>query len=124
MTKTQSTRSGKPFAVYFLSCLFAFFSVHLNGAIINVPADSPTIQGAVNMAAASGDTIQIAAGTYIEEVQVINKSLTIIGAGENSTIIQSPGPLTHLTQSFNFGSNYWCVLMVDNQAAPTNCKYQ
>ena len=103
----------------FLFCLFAFFTGNINGAIINVPADAPTIQAAVNLAAPSGDTIQIAAGTYVEQVQVVNKSLNIVGAGENTTIIQSPGPLTPLTQFFTFGVNFWCVLMVDNQAAPT-----
>lgn len=120
MTKIQLFHSCKYFATnfLFLVCLFIFFTGNLNGAIINVPADAPTIQAAVNLAAPSGDTIQIAAGTYVEQVQVVNKSLNIVGAGENSTIIQAPGPLTPLTQFFTFGVNFWCVLMVDNQAAP------
>lgn len=120
MTKTQLFHSCKYFATnfLFLICLFTFFTGNINGAIINVPADAPTIQAAVNLAASSGDTIQIAAGTYVEQIQVVNKSLNIVGAGENSTIIQSPGPLTPLTQFFTFGVNFWCVLMVDNQAAP------
>ena len=45
------------------------------GAIINVPADQPTIQAAVN-AAASGDTIRIAPGTYQGGVWVQDKALT------------------------------------------------
>ena len=121
MTKIMKFMTEKPFAGCLLSfvCLFAFFIGNLNAAIINVPADAPTIQAAVNLAAPSGDTIQIAAGTYVEQVQVVNKSLNIVGAGENTTIIQSPGPLTPLTQFFTFGVNFWCVLMIDNQAAPT-----
>ena len=43
------------------------------------------IQGAVN-AAQSGDTINAAAGTYIENVQV-DKSLTVNGAGAGNTIV-------------------------------------
>lgn len=121
MRKNQSFYSYNFFATNLLLflCLFAFFSERLNSAIINVPADAPTIQAAVNLASPSGDTIQIAAGTYIEQVQVINKSLDFVGAGENSTFIQAPSAATPLTQFFTFGVNFWCVLMIDNQAAPT-----
>lgn len=51
-----------------------------------------TIGYALTQAAASGDTVQVAAGTYSEEL-TINKSVTVQGAG-NSTIIQAPGVLT------------------------------
>ena len=44
------------------------------------------IQGAVNAAALSGDTINIAAGTYKENVQ-IDKSLALKGAGSAKTIV-------------------------------------
>ncbi len=37
-------------------------------ATIDVPADQPTIQAAITAAAASGDTIQVAAGTYTENL--------------------------------------------------------
>lgn len=47
-----------------------------------------TIQKAVNVAIA-GDTIQVAAATYPEQVD-INKSLTLVGAGPATTIIQVP----------------------------------
>jgi hypothetical protein len=57
-------------------------------ATINVPADFGTIQQAINTASA-GDTIEIAAGTYNENI-TINKQLTIQGAG-TSTIIQATG---------------------------------
>lgn len=121
MIKNQSFCSYNLFItnLLFFLCLFSFFSVKLNSTIINVPADAPTIQAAVNLAAASGDTIQIAAGTYIEQIQVINKSLDFVGAGVNNTFIQAPPPSTPLTQYFTFGVNFWCVLMIDNQAAPT-----
>ncbi len=59
-----------------------------------------TIQYAINTAAAFGDTINVAAGTYTEDITV-NKSLTILGAQSNvdatggswtgSTVIEAPG---------------------------------
>ncbi len=46
-----------------------------------------TIQGAINAAAPSGDSIQIASGTYNESKVLVNKSLTIQGAGPGQTIL-------------------------------------
>jgi parallel beta-helix repeat protein len=50
-----------------------------------------TIQKAVNEAAA-GDTIEVAAATYDEQV-TIAKSLTLVGAGPATTIIKAPSNL-------------------------------
>lgn len=88
-------------------------------ATIFVGPPPASIQAAVN-SASNGDTVQLSAGTYIQEVQVINKSIDIVGLGQGVTIIQAPSAATHLTQFFSFaGSRYWCIVMVDNQAAPT-----
>ena len=59
--------------------------VSASPAEIHVPGDYSTIQNAVGNAT-SGDTIIVAAGTYDEQV-VIDKSLTLEGAGD-TTIIQ------------------------------------
>jgi hypothetical protein len=49
-----------------------------------------TIQGAVT-AAASGDDIQVAAGTYPTGTILVDKSLTIVGAGAASTFVEPTG---------------------------------
>lgn len=54
-------------------------TVTSRAAIIHVPADYPTIQAAVD-AAVSGDEIQIAAGVYVEQVVIADKTLTLSGA--------------------------------------------
>ena len=59
-----------------------------------------TIQKAVNEAAA-GDTIQVAAATYPEQVD-ISKSLTLIGAGPATTIIQAPLTLPNTSTMNSF----------------------
>jgi|GEM_PF-2792753 len=97
---------------------FLFLAQSLTAATITVGPPPASIQTAIN-SANNGDTIQLSAGSYVEQVQVVSKNLTIVGAGENTTIIQAPAAATPLTQFFTFGSNFWCVLMIDNQAAPT-----
>ena len=64
-----------------------------------------TIQYAIdNASVLSGDTINVAAGTYFNEQLVINKSLTIEGAGD-STVIQPSGP-SILTDIYTYSSSY------------------
>jgi parallel beta-helix repeat protein len=64
-------------------------------AEVRVPADVPTIQMAVDRVQ-SGGTIRVAAGTYVQPVQSgpvqIYKSLKILGAGADKTVLQAPGP--------------------------------
>ena len=55
------------------------------GATFVVPDDYPTIQAAID-AARPGDTIDVRAGTY-EEHLVIEKSLTLQGAGQWETVL-------------------------------------
>lgn len=62
----------------------------VSAATINVPSDYSTIAAAIT-AASSGDTIEVAAGTYQETGLEIasSKTLTINGAGASSTIIDA-----------------------------------
>ena len=86
---SASLRSVR-FALFALSLLLAPHPG--DAAIINVPADQPTIQAAVT-AAAPNDLIQVAAGTYTEQVLVSGKNLIIRGAGVGSTTVKAPAAL-------------------------------
>ena len=55
--------------------------------VINVPADQPTIQAAIN-AAVNGDTVLVAPGTYLENINFLGKAITVASAkGPKVTII-------------------------------------
>ena len=47
---------------------------------IRVPLDYPTIQGAIN-AAATGDTVLVAPGTYVENINFSGKAITVTSEG-------------------------------------------
>jgi K+-transporting ATPase c subunit len=85
------------FSILFALALVLSFSMVVTtpvaAATLYVPGGYATIQAAVNAAnPAGGDTIIVAAGTYDEQV-VINKSLTLQGAGD-TTIIRPSSALT------------------------------
>jgi parallel beta-helix repeat protein len=58
----------------------------LSAATINVPGDYATIQGAID-GASDGDTVQVAAGTYTENIDFKGKNISVIGAGPDLSII-------------------------------------
>jgi hypothetical protein len=49
-------------------------------ATINVPADQPTIQAGIN-AAVTGDTVLVAPGTYVENINFMGKAITVKSSG-------------------------------------------
>lgn len=59
----------------------------LTSKTINVPGDVPTIQQAID-AAAEGDTIKVAAGTYTENIIIKTDLIWLEGAGQDGTIIK------------------------------------
>jgi len=64
-------------------------------------ADYTRIQDAINNSN-NGDTITVAAGTYYENV-VVNKSVSMVGAGANVTIVNANNSSKHV---FNVTANY------------------
>ena len=57
-----------------LSCVLLGFSLKAN--IINVPVDQPDIQAGIN-AASDGDTVLVADGIYIENINYLGKAITV-----------------------------------------------
>lgn len=61
---------------------------------INVPADHPTIQAAID-AASPYDIIKVAAGTYPEKLYITTTDLEIIGDNRATVIIDPTGLATN-----------------------------
>ncbi|HEY3358836.1 MAG TPA: hypothetical protein VGQ83_36645 [Polyangia bacterium] len=102
-------RTSQQLALFSRSALLALALVAVGpglarAATIHVPADHGTIAAAM-LAAAPGDTIDIAAGTYTEGDLTIAKDLRIQGQGAGVTIVQAaatPGVAT--TRVFTLGA--------------------
>src|SRR5438128_9050171 len=53
---------------------------------INVPGNAPTIQAAINTAI-DGDTVLVAPGTYVENINFNGKAITVTSSGGPATTI-------------------------------------
>jgi hypothetical protein len=74
-----------------IACLFflaVFSGSRCLGAVHHVPDPFPTIQAAVE-ASASGDTVEVAAGDYDEDVSIVGKAIHLHGAGLETTSMRS-----------------------------------
>lgn len=78
----------KRIVTYFLMLLWTVLT--LDGAVIRVPADYPTIAAAV-AATTTGDSVSIDSGSFAAANIPINASITIRGAGSSNTVISLAG---------------------------------
>ena len=100
--------------------IFFYTNLFAQGEIINVPADQPTIQSAIN-ASVDGDTVLVADGLYYENINYKGKAITVaswflIDGDEthiDSTIIdgsQPTNPERGSVVSFDSGEDTTSVL--------------
>jgi Right handed beta helix region len=77
-----------------MAATLAFFPVPVaQAAMIAVPGDQPTIQAGI-AAAATGDIVLVAPGTYTEAIDFLGKAITVESSGGAAvTTIQAPSDL-------------------------------
>lgn len=103
-----------------LLTFLCFESTQVHAATLVVGPPPASIQTVIN-AANNGDTVQLSAGIYTEQIQIINKSINLIGTGQATSTILAPPPSIPLTQYYSVSPTIriWPVVMIDNQAIPT-----
>lgn len=82
--------------------------------VLVVPRDYATIQAAVN-AAAPGSTVRVEPGTYTEQL-VIDKDLTLTGAGADGTVVKAPATLTPFAVDLPTGQTVSAIVKIGHGA--------
>jgi hypothetical protein len=78
------------------------------GAVINVPASQPTIQAGID-AAANGDTVVVAPGTYAERIDLTGKAIEVRNSAGPATTTIDGGGLANVV-SFKTGESRSSIL--------------
>jgi len=74
------------------SCLLSHNLINSIFGTLNVPGDYATIQGAID-AAVNGDTVLVAPGTYVENIDFLVKAITVkSSSGAEATVIDGGNP--------------------------------
>lgn len=89
-------------------CLLLSLTVIAQAANINVPADQPTIQAAINVANAR-DIVLVAPGTYTENINFMGKAITVKSSGGPKVTILDGGHLNSVV-TFNHAETLKSVL--------------
>ncbi len=77
-------------------------------AVINVPGGAATIQAGIN-AASNGDVVQVAPGTYIENINFDGKAITVVSTGGTAATTINGGAAGHVV-TFSSGEGSQSVL--------------
>ena len=94
--------------VLFAFSFFLVFTLAAFPATIHVPGDQPTIQAGID-AAVPGDTVLVAPGTYVENIDFLGKDIIVISSAGSETTVIDGGQLDS-TVKFNSGEVLTTVL--------------
>ncbi len=86
--------------------IFAFFGSQCFGEVLNIPDDFETIQDGIN-AAEDGDTVLVAPGEYIENIDYLSKSITV------ASHFLTTGNEEFIEQTIIDGDQETCVVLVE-----------
>lgn len=108
-SNTIGSRSHSAFLLAILSAIAGLLSgqVLFAQTTINVPADTASIQAAINLAH-DGDTVLVQPGTYAEIINFRGKAITVTSSGTAPAIINGDGLNSVVT--FNSGETTASVL--------------